>query len=289
MTAPTLLAQPEHHGLTIMRDVEQGTESWHDQRRGMVTASVVGRLISVGYLGADGYDCPECGSATGGPCISKVKKAGETGAPIKTFHGARTEVALSNRGPDAQVLSTSTGDDARGLTLLLAAERITGHTDPTYMSSDMWRGVESEPFARDVYSQHFAPVTQVGFMVREFDGFRIGYSPDGLVGDDGLIEVKSRRQKTQLATILDGQVPADNMAQIQCGLFVSGRAWCDYVSYCGGMRMWPKRVTPDSRWFDAILAAVQRFEETAEQMVNTYQEATHGLPDTQRLDLEVVI
>lgn len=275
--------------LTVMRELEQGSEDWHAQRRGMVTASVVGRLISVGYLGADGYGCPECGAVAGSPCMSKVKKAGEPGAPIKTFHGARADVAAANRNEEAQVLSTAAGDDARGLTLVLAAERITGHTDPTWMSSDMWRGVEDEPFARDVYAQHFAPVSTVGFMVRDDWGFSIGYSPDGLVGDDGLIEIKSRRQKTQLGTVLDGSIPAENMAQLQCGLLVSGRAWIDYVSYCGGMRMWRKRVTPDPRWFEAITAAVERFEQTAAQMVNDYQEATHGMPDTQRLDLEMVI
>jgi len=289
VTAPTLLTQPEHHGLTIMRNVEQGTEDWHNQRRGMVTASVVGRLISVGYLGADGYDCPECGAQSGLPCLSKVKKAGESGAPIRTFHGARTEVATGNRTDAAQVFAPATGDDARGLTLLLAAERITGHTDPTYMSDDMWRGQEDEPIAREVYSQHFAPVSTVGFMVRTGPGFTIGYSPDGLIGDDGLIEIKSRRQKKQLATILDGQIPAENMAQMQCGLLVSGRAWCDYVSYCGGMRLWVQRVTPDPRWFAAITAAAQAFEEAAIEMAATYQEATQGMPDTERPDLEMSI
>ena len=272
--------------LHILPDLEQGSDQWHAQRRGMVTASVVGRLISVGYLGADGYNCAECGALAGFACVSRARKVPE---PIKTHHRARGEVAASNRGDEAQVLTVSTGDDARGLTLVLAAERITGHTDPTWMSNDMWRGVEDEPFARDAYAQHFADVEQIGFMVREWDGLRLGYSPDGLVGNDGLIEIKSRRQKTQLSTILDGTIPAENMAQLQAGLLVSGRAWIDYVSFCGGMKLWPKRIYPDQRWFDAIKAAVRRFEETAAQMVHTYQEATHGMPDTERLDLEMVI
>ena len=272
--------------LRVLQSLEQGSDDWHAQRRGMVTASVVGRLISVGYLGADGYDCPECDVIAGNACVSRARKVPE---PIKTHHRARADLAASNRSDDAQVLSVSTGDDARGLTLLLAAERITGHTDPTWMSNDMWNGVEGEPLARDVYSEHFAPVSTVGFMVRDDWGFPIGYSPDGLVGDEGIVEVKTRRQKAQLGTILNGQVPAENMAQIQCGLLVSGRAWCDYVSYCGGMRLWPKRVLPDSRWFEAIIAAVQRFEETATRMAADYEEATIGMPDTQRLDLEMVI
>ena len=62
-------------------------------------------------------------------------------------------------------------------------------------------------------------------MVRTEPGWKLGYSPDGLVGDDGLIEVKSRRAKKQLQTILSGQVPAENMPQLQAGLLVSGRSW----------------------------------------------------------------
>lgn len=207
----------------------QGTDEWHDQRRGIVTASVVGQLITP----------------------STVKPA--------------------------------SNDTARALTALLAAERITGWTDPTYMSDDMLRGVEDEPRARDLYSEHYAPVVETGFMVRDDWGFRIGYSPDGLVGDDGLIEVKSRRQKKHLQTILADAVPTENMAQLQCGLLVSGRAWIDYVSYCGGMPLWVKRVEPDPKWHKAIVDAVAAFEATVTQMTATYHKAVTDLPATERV------
>jgi hypothetical protein len=120
-------------------------------------------------------------------------------------------------------------------------------------------------------------------MVRDDWGFRIGYSPDGLVGDDGLVEVKSRRQKTQLATILADEVPTANYAQLQCGLLVSGRKWVDYISYSGGMPLWVKRVTPDERWFAAIVQAVEGFEEAVAEMLATYEAATEGLPMTERV------
>jgi putative phage-type endonuclease len=211
----------------------QGSEEWHDQRRGIVTASVVGTLITP----------------------STIKPAANP--------------------------------QSRALTVQLAAERITGWTDPTYMNDDMLRGVEDEPRAIAAYEKHTgADVTLTGFMVRDDWGFRIGYSPDGLVGDDGLIECKSRRQKKQLQTILDGMVPPENMAQIQCGLLVSGRAWCDYVSYSGGMHLYPIRVYPDPIWFEAIVAAVQKFEQAAELMVATYEARTLGLPLTERVVLE---
>lgn len=222
--------------LTILDDLEQGSDEWHDQRRGIVTASVVGRLI--------------------------------TPATIKPANNP----------------------ESRSLTVQLAAERITGWTDPTYVSDDMLRGREDEPRAVDLYSEHYAPVTTVGFMVRDDWGFKIGYSPDGLVSDEGSIEVKSRRPKEHLATILDDAVPPKNMAQIQCGLLVSGRLWCDYLSYCGGMPMWRKRVEPDERWFTAIYEAVARFEKACGVMQATYEARTLGLPMTERIvEQEMVI
>lgn len=184
----------------------------------------------------------------------------------------------------AKTVKPANNDTSRALTASLVAERITGYTEPTHTSADMERGTLDEPYAREVYSEHYAEATEVGFMVREFDGIRLGYSPDGLVGDDGLIEIKSRRQKIQLKTILEDTVPLENMAQIQCGLLVSGRDWCDYVSYCGGMPLYVKRVYPDIRWFVAIKDAVKQFEAAAAQMIETYALHTMDSPATDRIN-----
>lgn len=222
--------------LIELPDLIQGSDAWHDQRRGMVTASVVGQLIT------------------------------------------------------ATTIKPAKNDYSRALTAQLVAERITGWTDPTYVSDDMLRGHEDEPRAVEKYSERYAPVTLSGFMVRDDWGFRIGYSPDGLVGDDGLIEVKSRRPKKQLTTILADEVPPENMAQLQCGLLVSGRKWIDYVSYCGGMPLYVKCVLPDQRWFEAIVAAVSAFEDTAADMVAVYDARIEELPTTERVvEMEMVI
>lgn len=184
-----------------------------------------------------------------------------------------------------KTVKTANNDYSRALTTALVAERVTGHVEPIIPSRDMERGTLDEPYARDAYAEFKGvEVQEVGFMVREFDGDGLGYSPDGLVGDDGLIEIKSRRQKKHLATILADEVPLENMAQIQTGLLVSGRAWCDYVSYCGGMPLWPKRVYPDPRWAGAILAALAQFEDAALKMTRAYENAVRGLPMTERID-----
>ena len=210
--------------LAVYPDIEQGSEAWHTQRRGMITASVVGQLLTARSMSAIEYPCPACNAEPLSPCLSKVKRDGVSGAPIKQAHPERAAVAHELRDTSPTVVEPASGDAANGLVALLAAERITGRTEPTYMSDDMWRGIEDEPLAADVYSKHYAPVTTTGFMVRSWDGGRLGYSPDGLVGDDGLIEVKSRRAKKQVQTVVSGEVPAENMAHAQAGLFVSARS-----------------------------------------------------------------
>lgn len=261
--------------LTIHPDVVQGSDEWLDQRRGIVTASVAKQILTTRRLSGIDYPCPACQAEANNPCIGK-----RSPAPIKSLHPERTEFARS-QGPVSVIESVSPGE-IRPLVALLAAERITGWTDPSYISDEMLRGMDDEPIAREIYAERFAPVREVGFIVEDKWGFKIGYSPDGLVGDDGMIEIKSRRSKLHLMTILEDDVPPEYMAQLQCGLLVSGRRWIDYVSYCGGMPLWRKRVTPQKKWFDAIVAAVDAFEKTAADMIRQYGEKTVGLHPTQR-------
>ena len=264
----------------------QGTDEWFDQRRGMVTASVVGQLVGVRAPGPFDFKCPSCDAAPHSQCISKVKRNGVIGALLKNAHPERISFATRHGREVEGKIEPLADNHSRALTALLVAERITGWTEATYANGDMLQGVYDEPRARDKYIEHYGDkygdVTETGFMVRDDWGFQIGYSPDGLVGDDGLIEVKSRRPKKHLQTILANDVPIENMAQIQCGLVVSGRAWCDYISFCGGMPMYVKRVLPDERWAEAIVEAVKAFEESAAVMTALYEDATHGLAQTER-------
>jgi hypothetical protein len=211
-----------------------------------------------------------------------VSRSRKEPTAIKSFHEPRTAHA-AGRPPVYEVADNET---SRGLTAALIAERITGWTEDTPMTSDMWRGVEAEPYAREVYSGHYQQAVEVGFMLREEDGWRLGYSPDGLVGDDGLIEIKAPRAKTHLRTILTDEVPTYNMAQLQAGLLVSGRKWIDFVSYVGGMPLYVKRITPDQDWFEAITAACVAFEANAAQTVAEYQQRVAGMPKTERISLD---
>ena len=218
-------------------DVIQRDDEWHNLRRGIVTASAVGKLLT-------------------------------------------------------PTLKVADNDTSRTLTATLAAERITGWTEDTAMTPDMWRGVEHEPFARAAYREHHAPhdpVAEFGFMRRDEDDWTLGYSPDGVVGDEGLIEVKCPRAKAHIATILADAVPAQYMPQLQAALLVSGRAWIDYVSFVAGLPLYVKRIEPDDYWFAAITAACVQFEENAARIVADYEQRAVNLPATERIDFEIKV
>lgn len=168
-------------------------------------------------------------------------------------------------------LKIADNDQTRSHVYELAAQRINDYTEPTYFGDEMLRGVNDEPIARQLYHENFAPVTECGFITNDDHGFTIGYSPDGLIGDDGLIEIKSRRQKFMIQTISEGTVPKEHILQVQTGLLVTGRKWCDFISYHGGLPMMPIRVEPDPSVHEAIIEACAAFEKKIAEVVSTYR------------------
>lgn len=170
-------------------------------------------------------------------------------------------------------LKIAANDKVRAHVLELAAQRITRYVEPRYVSDDMLRGHEDEVEARIAYEkQNGVDVQQVGFLTNDKWGFTVGYSPDGLVGDDGQIECKSRRQKYQIKAITELLPNDDDIIQVQTGLLVSERKWCDYISYSGGLPMLTLRVYPDPVIHAAIVTAATQFEGQVLETVKTYND-----------------
>lgn len=167
-------------------------------------------------------------------------------------------------------LQYASNDKERSHLYELLAQRITNHVEPHYVSDDMLRGQGDEIEARALYAKHYAPVQEMGFITNDKWGFTIGYSPDALVGDDGQIECKGRRQKYQIETIIANAMPAEFMIQVQTGLLVTERKWCDFLSYCGGIHMLTLRVYPDRMVHDAIVEAATTFHEKLEKLLDQY-------------------
>jgi hypothetical protein len=203
------------------------------------------------------------------------------------WHAARCGILTAS---DMKLIITPTlkaasNDKERAHVYELAAQRISRYVEPTYIGDDMLRGKDDELLARALYAKHYAPVADMGFITNDKWGFIIGCSPDGLVGDDGMIECKSRRQKYQIETIAKGEMPNDFAMQVQTALLVTERAWCDFVSYSGGLPMFKVRVFPDEGIQRAIIQAAVAFEDRVTAAVSAFRlwtENTDRLIETER-------
>jgi hypothetical protein len=120
------------------------------------------------------------------------------------------------------------------------------------------RGHEDEPIARILYESFSGnEVKEVGMI--ESDCGKIGYSPDGICGLDGLVEIKSKMPHIHLDVLLKDEVPPEHMAQLQGGLMVSQRAWIDFVSYSEGLPLFVKRVNRDEEYIANLSKQIDLF------------------------------
>ena len=190
-------------------------------------------------------------------------------------------------------LKVAANDKSRAHIYELLAQRISGYTEPHYISNDMLRGQEDEILARALYAEK-TPVQECGFITNDEWGFTLGYSPDGLIGEDGLLECKSRRQKYQIQTITEhvpvGTIPEEYVLQVQTGLLVTKRKWIDFVSYSGGLPMVVIRVYPNAEIQEAIIKAAKNAEEQIADKMATYLEHSRNLiPTERRIEQEMAI
>lgn len=179
----------------------------------------------------------------------------------------------------------------------LAAQRISNYVEPQYISDTMLRGHEDEILARALYSEKYEPAEEVGFVTNDKWGFTLGASPDGLVGSEGMIECKSRCQKYQVQTIVEeftgvARIPEEYWLQVQAQLLVTGRKWCDFVSYSGGLPMAVVRVERDERTQDAIIEAAAKFEARINEVIADFHAAVEARgyhPTERRIEEEMTI
>ncbi|KII11331.1 lambda exonuclease family protein [Phaeobacter sp. S60] len=192
-------------------------------------------------------------------------------------------------------LKLAANDKTRALANKIAIQRITGIPEDTFTTDKMLRGHIDEDVARGIYADKYAPVSEVGFITNDRFPF-FGYSPDGLVGVDGLIEVKSRDPHLHLASITARErgegIPKEYMAQVQAGLLLSGRDWCDFISFSHGLPMMTHRVFPDADYQAAIAQAAKEFEANVQEIIKAYTAATADpatYTPTERIDYEGMI
>lgn len=152
--------------------------------------------------------------------------------------------------------------------LVTVAELITGRAAQRKFQGTVNtdRGKAQEAEGRRLYGlQRGVEPRTVGFMKRG----RIGCSPDFLVGDEGGGEIKCKLEDIHLEVLLSGKTPAEHIKQIQFTLFVTGRQWWDFVSYCPGLPLFIERHYPDRQLHREMEAACKSFIIDAEVLVNT--------------------
>ncbi len=148
----------------------------------------------------------------------------------------------------------------------LIGERITEEAaELPFQTKATIRGHELEQVARSLYEdRESVTTTQVGIILNH----GIGYSPDALVGADGLTEIKTKLPKFQVGVILAGEVPKEHVHQCQGGLWASEREWIDFISYWPGMPLFVKRMYRDEVMIRKIAERVKTFYEILDERMN---------------------
>ena len=177
------------------------------------------------------------------------------------WHQARLGCLTASRANDACAAESTAA--YQNYLWQLVAERETGQAEESYSNADMQRGTDMEPIARAAYEAHTGTfVTQTGFWLHpEIKHF--GASPDGLVGDEGLIEIKCPRTSTHLRYLSEGKVPTKYKRQMICQLLCTGRKWVDFVSFDDRVReskrLFIVRYTPTEKEITELSESIHKF------------------------------
>jgi hypothetical protein len=148
----------------------------------------------------------------------------------------------------------------------LIGERITDEPADAFQGNrHTERGHSLEPMARELYTERYGlELEQVGIILNH----GAGYSPDSLVGSDGLVEIKTKLPKFQVEVLLGGEIPREHAAQCQGGLWISEREWIDFISYYPGMPLFVKRAYRDEVMIRKISERVRAFYGELEDRMN---------------------
>ena len=165
---------------------------------------------------------------------------------------------------------TSPSKTAESYMMELIAEILTGNSKPFFENDAMRWGTETEPQARAMYAVNndFIDVKEVAFVEHNE---QIGISPDGLIGEDGLLEIKCPNTTTQIKRALSNDYSADYKAQIQMQLWVTEREWCDFLSFdprldCEAGYL-QQRVFRDEEYIEEMKTKVYAFVEKMNEII----------------------
>ena len=174
--------------------------------------------------------------------------------------------------------STTTYKD---LVTNIACEIITGKQEENYVSADMEKGIELEPIARNLYEELFGiKVAQIGFIIPDEESkFHewVGISPDGILPDNGILEIKCPKFKTHFEYIEGNKLPTEYRYQVQGQLFVTGLDYCDFMSFATDMKPFIIRVYPDRELFKEFETRLDKLIIEVKQKLINYNKYDYAL------------
>ena len=180
------------------------------------------------------------------------------------WFAARIGKVTASRVADV-IAKTKTGFSASRENYMaqLVCERLTNQKADGFTNSAMQWGTETEPLARLSYEvANNVLVDEVGFVPHP-SIIMAGASPDGLVGDDGLLEIKCPNTATHIETLLSQTVPGKYNTQMQFQMACTGRSWCDFVSFDNRLpeelQLFVKRVPRDETYIKLMEAEIVQF------------------------------
>lgn len=194
----------------------------------------------------------------------------EQGTP--EWFAARLGKVTASRVADV-IAKTKSGPSASRENYLveLALERITGVGEKSFSNSDMAWGTEQEPMARASYEAFTGELVKEVGLVPHPSIEHTGASPDGLVGTDGLLEIKCPKSATHVRTLQSKKPDGRYITQMQWQMACTQRAWCDFVSFDPrmpeGLQLFITRVERDPKVIEALEAEVKKFLEEVASMV----------------------
>lgn len=158
----------------------------------------------------------------------------------------------------------------------IVAKRLGVYTEPPPSYWMEW-GCEHEPNAKHAYTQATgAEITDVGFALPDHtDAY--GGSPDGLVGDDGIIEIKCPAPETLIGYHATGIMPVEYRPQVQGLLLITGRAWCDFYAFHPQLSPFTVRIEPDAEYQEKMAANLLKLLQDIERIETRVQRVNHKL------------
>jgi putative phage-type endonuclease len=202
----------------------------------------------------------------------------------REWHMARLGKVTASRASDV-IAKTKTGWSAsRGRYMVdLIGERLTGIAAPCFVTQAMQWGIEQEPYAKSAYEFLTDTTIEPAGFVEHPTIPMSGASPDGLVGTDGLVEIKCPGTAAHIETLLKRAVPADYLPQVNWQFACTGRKWCDFISFDPRfpehLRLVVIRVDRDQQQVEQLEAGVTAFQGELAAMLEALQTTADRQPE----------